>query len=169
MTATGLTLGEIDFARDESHWWPEDSGPEGPSATINVGGRSYWSTREGWREIQPPDEERIPGIGFLSEIFKPLLDPAWSVHRVSLLDEGGEPRGFVTVGEVATRTVNISVYLDESRRITQLDAQYAPLINPDNDDAIAPGYFASYQLYEFGAAVSMPQPPPDAEIVDLPA
>jgi hypothetical protein len=169
VTSTGLTLGEIDFARDESHWWSEDSAPAGPSAIINVGGRCYWSTREGWREIQAPGEERNPGIGYLSEIFTPLIDAAWSIHRVSLLDEDCEPRAFVAIGEVATRTVSISAYLDDDRRITRLDAQYAPLINPDDDDAIAPGYCASYQLYDFGAAVSMPQAPPDAEIVDLPA
>jgi hypothetical protein len=158
VTTGRLNVGEIDFARDESHWWSgdEDGRAANPAEAINVGGRCYWSIPEGWREIRMAGEERSPGIGFLTEVFDPLTDPSWSVH---LLTPDLNPRGFAVVGEVMTRSVNISVLLDGDGRIARFEAQYAPLIDPDDGEAIAPGYCTTYELHDFGAGVSMPEPP----------
>ncbi|MGZ6637987.1 MAG: hypothetical protein ACXVII_34575, partial [Solirubrobacteraceae bacterium] len=72
--------------------------------------------------------------------------------------EAGSPTGFVVVGEVMTRRVGVRVSLDDDGRITRVEADYAPLIDPEDAEVIVPGHRDTYGLYDFGAEVSMPEP-----------
>ena len=159
LTDVGVCFGEIDFARDESHWWSEDEDARGRSGAeaIYVGGRCYWTTREGWREIRVVGEDRRPGIGYLTEVLGALADRSWSVERVRPM-EAGSPTGFVVVGEVMTRRVGVRVSLDDDGRITRVEADDAPLIDPEDAEVIVLGHRDTYGLYDVGAEVSMPEP-----------
>ncbi|MGZ4325981.1 MAG: hypothetical protein ACXVV5_28490 [Solirubrobacteraceae bacterium] len=154
LTDVGVCFGEIDFARGESHWWSEDEDARGGRAmeAIYVGGRCYWATRACWREIRVVGEDRRPGIGDLTESSERL--PIAPVRPM----EAGSPTGFVVVGEVMTRRVGVRVSLDDDGRITRVEADYAPLIDPEDAEVIVPGLRDTYGLYDFGAEVSMPEP-----------